>query len=394
MTIENNISQNTAGCCECQACEQICAKHAIVMVQNEEGFAYPQINSDLCVDCGLCNKVCPMQHADATKNQHKAVYAAQLTETVPLSKSSSGGMFYLISQYVFEKGGTVFGAAWDDSMKCHHTSATNNDELQKLMGSKYVHSEIGNCYKEARTLLRENKWVYFTGTPCQVAGLKTFLGKDYPTLLTSDLICHGTPSQKVFNVFLHAQEEDLKQRVVEYSFRDKRIKGWSCSSSSSIDKKGKKHYHVYNRNMQAYYNAFIKGHLTRMDCYKCPFATPDRPGDITIADYWGIRRVHPEFPNPSAGTSMVIINSEIGEQIWNSIKEDTVFLESTMDIALTTGNTNLSRNTPLPQERKTSYKKIFNDLPAYRQELLKDSDSAFIIYLKYFKRQIMLRFKK
>lgn len=395
LTIMNNVSQNRSGCCECQACEQICSKKAIKMVANEEGFAYPHVDGSLCVNCGLCNKVCPMQHSEELKNEYKTVYAAKINETTVLTHSSSGGMFYLISQFVFDKGGIVFGAAWDNNMKCRHTSARNNTELKRLMGSKYVHSEIGNCYKEIKRLLMENIWVYFTGTPCQVAGLKAYLGKNYPTLLTTDLVCHGTPSQKVFDVFLHAQERDLNQRVVDYNFRDKRIKGWSCtSSSSSINKKGVKQLNIFNRNMQAYFKAFIKGHLSRMDCYNCPFASPMRPGDITIADYWGIRKVHPEFPNPSEGTSMVIVSTDLGLQVWNTVKSNALYINSSMDLALSTGNANLYKSTILPNERLTSYSRIEKEFDVYRRELNRDSDSKLITYLKYYKRQILSHLKK
>lgn len=393
--MQNNISQNQSGCCECQACEQICSQRAISMVQNVEGFAYPMVDSELCVECGLCNKVCPMQHSEKLKNEYKYVYAAQLKDKQILSISSSGGIFYLIAKYIFNLNGIVYGAAWTDNMSCRHISAESMEELKAIMGSKYVHSEIGTTYIKVKTQLREGRWVYFTGTPCQVAGLKSFLGKEYPTLVTSDLVCHGTPSQKFFDAFLHAQEQDLNQRIVDYKFRDKKVGGWSCSSSSSssVNKRGRRQYHIYNRNMQAYYQAFITGQITRLDCYNCPFATPERVGDITIADFWGIRRVHPEFPNPSEGTSLIVVNTELGDKIWSSIKNETIFLESSMEIAVSTGNRNLYECTPMPTSRECSFYKIFNDYDNYREELTKDSN-PIKIYLRYFKRQLFTFLKK
>lgn len=357
-------------CLECRACEQICSKHAISMQENAEGFSYPKIDMDICVDCGLCVKVCPAIHADDIKSKSCDVYAAQLKDKNILKKSSSGGVFSLIAEHVIGFGGIVFGAAWDEHLQLRHIGVESIDALQKLRGSKYVHSDIGNTFVQARDNLKSGRLVYFTGTPCQIAGLKLFLRKDYTNLITSDLVCHGTPSQKLFNLFVKGMEKDRNVRLIDYQFRDKKVFGWSCSSSSSsINRKtGKKKYHFYDRNMVGYFQAFIKGHITREDCYKCPFACPERVSDITLADYWDISSHHPEFPNRREGVSLILINSTKGRKLLDLLEKNVILCKSTLTSALKTSNHNLKAPTPRPSERDKAYVEAFSDFESFRNK--------------------------
>lgn len=350
-------------CFECGSCVQTCPKGAIRMIENEEGFGYPVINQQSCVGCGLCQKVCPSWHAEELKHSHLKVLAAQVKDRTVLKDSSSGGVFSLIAEFILEQGGVVFGATFDDHLRCHHVCVSDKGGLAWLRGSKYVHSDIGRTYIEAREYLQQDKWVYYTGTPCQIAGLKLFLRKDYPKLLTSDLICHGTPSQKGFNRFVKGMEDDIKERVIGWNFRDKKIAGWACSSSSSsVDSKGQVHYHISSLHMTAYFKAFISGHLFRMDCYQCPFSSPNRVGDITLGDYWGIANVHPEFPDRKCGVSIVVINTKKGLDFWDTNKDKTKWVTSEMDLALhKTNNRNLREPSIFPPERKTAYTKLFHN---------------------------------
>lgn len=339
------------------------------MAQNPEGFAYPVVDKEKCIDCGLCVKVCPMVNAVKIKFKTGKVYAAQLKDRKTLLKSSSGGVFSLIANQIILQGGVVFGAAWDENLQLHHIGVDTLDGLEKLRGSKYVHSEIGNTYIEAREYLKQGRKVYFTGTPCQIAGLKLFLRNKNPNLTTSDVVCHGTPSQKVFNLFVQQIERERNVEVKDYQFRDKRVLGWNCSSSScsSVDKiSGGEKYHIYDKNMVAYYQAFIKGHITREDCFQCPFACPQRVGDITLADYWDISKHHNEFPNQRDGVSLIIVNSNIGMEILNGIKDKVNLVDSTIENALATSNHNLKAPTPRPVERDNSYPKVFSDFMSIR----------------------------
>ena len=357
-------------CFECRACEQICSKRAISMRENAEGFSYPKIDMDKCIDCGFCVKVCPAIHAEDVNNESTLVYAAQLKDKKILAKSSSGGVFSLIAEHVIESGGIVFGAAWDEHLQLHHIGVETMDALQKLRGSKYVHSDIGNTFVQVRDNLKSGRLVYFTGTPCQIAGLRLFLRKDYHNLITSDLVCHGTPSQKLFNLFVKGMEEDRNVRLIDYQFRDKKVFGWSCSSSSSsINRKtGGKKYHFYDRNMAGYFQAFIKGNITREDCYKCPFACSKRVSDITLADYWDISCHHPEFPNKRDGVSLILVNTTRGRNLLNMLEKNVILCKSTLASALETSNHNLKAPTPRPSERDNAYLDAFSDFESFRDK--------------------------
>lgn len=366
-----NIQSTEHLCLECRACEQICPKDAIFMQENTEGFSYPHVDAAKCIDCGLCLKVCPAMHADDVKNESGLVYAAQLQDKKVLAKSSSGGIFSLIAEHVIASGGVVFGAAWDDNLQLHHIGVDSLDLLQKLRGSKYVHSDIGDTFVQVRNYLKSGKMVYYTGTPCQIAGLRLFLRKDYPNLITSDLICHGTPSQKIFNLFTERMEKEQNIKLTDYQFRDKKVFGWSCSSSSSSsinNVTGKKKYHFYDRNMVGYFQAFIKGHITREDCYQCPFACPERVSDITLADYWDISDFHPAFPNRREGVSLIIVNTSRGQKIFDSLKTKVILCESSLKNALATSNHNLKAPTPRPLERDNAYKEAFSDFERFRNK--------------------------
>ena len=225
--IKFDSSHDKYDCCGCRACEQVCPKQAIVMETDDEGFLYPKIDACKCINCGLCNKVCPIEVGNISVEHPLAVYAAQYQNNKVLNNSSSGGIFSLIANYVFSKYGVVYGAAFDDDMYLQHIRITDIEELNKLRGSKYVQSDIEDTYKQAKTDLENGALVYFTGTPCQIQGLKLFLRKHYANLLTTDLVCHGTPSYKVFANTLREIEAKKHGRIYSYLFRDKSVGGWS-----------------------------------------------------------------------------------------------------------------------------------------------------------------------
>ena len=207
-------------------------------------------------------------------------------------------------------------------------------------------------------------------------------------MITSDLICHGTPSQKLFNAFLENMEKELEEKIIDYKFRDKKIAGWSCSSSAlSVKKGGKRKYHIYDKNMRAYYLAFIKGDITREDCYQCPFTTVERTGDITLADFWDIHKYHPTFPNLPDGVSLILINSNKGNNIWEQVKSKTHYQLSSLNIAVQTCNKNLYTPTTRPPERDTSYRNAFEDIVKFRDGYL-NNENPRKIYLSYYKRKI------
>ena len=375
-------------CSECNACIQICKHKAIVLIENEEGFSYPFIDENKCINCKLCEKVCPMENATNIIHNTSQIFAAQAKNKTILKRSSSGAIFPLIAEFVLEKKGIVYGATWDENLQLVHQGIKSIHDLKQLTGSKYVHSQINNIYIEIKNHLKQGKLVYFTGTPCQVAGLKLFLQHEYRNLLTSDLICHGTPSQKIFNLFISHIEDESDKKVVNYNFRDKNVFGWNCNSSSLIlnnhtNRRPTKI--IYNKNMRAYFKAFISGNITRYDCYQCPYARKERVGDITLGDYWDIEKQHSNFPNLKQGVSLILINSEQGEFIWKHINKKCHYIKSSLDNVLQTCNTQLKYPTPCPKTRLNAYSKAFSDFITFRDSYL-DPDDRKNFYKTYSKR--------
>lgn len=360
------LSKDVSDCCGCRACEQICRHHALSMKANDEGFLYPVLDTSKCVECGLCERVCPIMNSEKAQNEEGTAWAAQNLELDDLKTSSSGGGFVAIAKFVLSKDGVVYGAAYQDGPIVAHERVDNLKDLERLKGSKYVQSDTRDVYSQVKVDLRNKRLVYFAGTPCQVAGLKLFLRKDYDNLMTSDLICHGTPSPKIFQNMVNHIEKKLDADFVNYSFRDKRVRGWSCSSSSSykIHATGKLKYLNYNKDMEAYFKAFISGHLMRMNCYQCPFANTHRCGDITLADFWGVKENMPDFPSTYKGVSLLLVNTEKGNGIMDVIKHNMYIRPLDMRVAIKT-NANLKQPTLFSEERKVSYRMAFEDYPAF-----------------------------
>lgn len=342
-------------CCGCTACEQVCAKDAISMVQDNEGFSYPIINKDLCVNCGLCEKVCAFAQPQYTNSKSPAVYATHLKETEERKKSSSGGIFYAIAKWVLTQGGIVYGAAFDNDLQLSHIGVDNLNDLEKLRGSKYLQSAMGNTYKEVREQLKHGRWVYFVGTGCQVAGLKAFLRNKYTTLVTSDLVCHGVPSQKLFNKHIEYLGKNINGKITCYKFRD--TKQWGQYEKYVYKKKNKvKDKLTGHYSLSPYIYAFESLYTQRYSCYNCKFAQIPRQGDITLADYWGVKNFFPEI-DTGTGVSLILVNSEQGNNVWEQIKDGLVYYESCVEDGAKY-NGNLVRKTKEPEIRKIIYERI------------------------------------
>lgn len=316
----NGITPNQKKCCGCEGCRSICPTTAISMTTNSDGFILPEVNSSICIECGICEKVCPMYHSDdILPDNNGNAYASINNNVHELKESSSGGIFSIIADYILEKGGIVCGAAFDEQFKLRHILIEEKSDLINLRGSKYLQSTIGNIYTDIRQLLNSGKLVYFVGTGCQVAGLRLFLRKEYTNLFTSDILCHGVPPQSVFNEVIKEVETKNNGKIEKYLFRDKSVWGWSCSSSSSIRIGSKLKYLGNEPIQQAYFNAFIKAVNYRESCYVCPYAQSHRPGDITLGDFWGIEKCI-SIPNIRDGVSAILVNSHKGQILLERIK--------------------------------------------------------------------------
>lgn len=200
-------------CTGCTACVNVCPRQCILMRVDEEGFYYPIIDKEMCIECGLCEKVCPVESSQSSNDSMPKVYAAYLRNTGERMKSTSGGIFYAIAKWVVEQHGIVYGAAFDENFKLKHIGVDRMEDLSQLRGSKYLQSYVGNVFSEIKQHLKAGRWVYFVGVGCQVAGLKAFLRKNYDTLITSDLVCHGVPSQLMFDWHLGYLRQKEKGRL-------------------------------------------------------------------------------------------------------------------------------------------------------------------------------------
>lgn len=299
-------------CCSCSACANRCPVNAITMQENKEGFLHPVINEDACVDCGQCLKVCPSLNEKKENFLDPKCYAVAAQDEIR-ANSSSGGLFTILAEYIIKQGGIVCGAAFDEKWNVHHILVDKLEDLNKLKGSKYVQSAIENTYSEIQKLLNNGKKVLFSGTPCQVAGLYTFLGKDYSNLLTMDILCHGAPSRSVWQKYLHEAFDFTKIKNV--NFRDKSQIGWSCSHSTiTLDNDQKVVSDEYTK-------LFHQSMILNKACQNCKYSKLPRPADITGGDWWGISK-YKEGLNDGKGLSFVLVNTSKGEDIFKTIQKD------------------------------------------------------------------------
>lgn len=341
-------------CCGCGACEQICPKNAIELKPDEEGFLYPVLNKSLCVECGLCEKACAYEK-NLKLNEPIGVYAVQNKSEEKLLKSSSGGVFSAIADYITSTDGAVAGCIFDENFKAIHIISQDEAEIAKMRGSKYVQSEIGGAYKATKAFLENGKKVLFTGTPCQIDGLKGFLQKDYENLFTVDLICHGVPSPMLLQEYL--KEEGKKGNVTDLKFRNKERNGWCSQGSITYCVNDKSKTKTITPFKDSYYNLYyLENCVSRLSCYSCPYATDKRVADITIGDYWNIdeKLNYNEFKN---GMSVVLVNTPRGKELFEKIKNNLKAYESDLKHAQK-GNGNLVKSGKKPQKRDYIYKKI------------------------------------
>lgn len=336
-------------CCGCGACLNICPKDAIKMVEDDAGFIYPKVDNNLCINCGLCNKVCVFNEKNKGEYPELEVYAGVINDMEILKKSSSGGIFSALADAVFKKGGVVFGAAWESDFSLCHIIARNAEELEKLRGSKYVQSSVKTTFREAKKLLDVGITVCYSGTPCQISGLKSYLGKEYDNLLTVDIICHGVPSVKMLKDDLNYVSDGKTENLKEVKFRDKSY-GWG--TKGSISSSGKKI--KYNAGTSPYYFYFLKGEIYRESCYNCRFPSEKRQGDITLGDYWGIKTELVSKlgkADPDLGVSCVLVNTEKGKK-WLDLASGAVSLTLSDRKSVEKRNGQLVKHSvPLPEHQ-------------------------------------------
>ncbi len=339
-------------CCACGACVNICPKNAISMKKDRYGFLFPAINSDLCINCKLCKKVCAYQNVNETNTPLKTWVAVSKNKE-KLKKSASGGVFYTLADAVIKEKGCAAGAAFDDKFELSHIIAYDEKTLEKLQGSKYTQSSTGLVFREIRKKLNDDKTVLFSGCPCQVAGLKAYLGKDYSNLITVDLICHGVPSNKAFRDYLKFFEKKKNIKVKKFSFRDKSI-GWG--KNGSIISEDNYKFKLYE-TAESYLYYFANSLILRKNCYSCKYADSHRTGDITIGDFWGLEKEYPELLgknkiDESKGVSVIIANTDKGIDFIKKNRNLFDLYKSSFEKAAK-GNTQLNRPSRYDTKRET-----------------------------------------
>lgn len=307
-------------CCGCGACFDACSKQAIIWKTDEEGFSYPQVDTTKCVNCGLCNKVCPVENSEGINQRNSKstpiiIGAYHKNDNIRFN-STSGGAFWGLAEPWLKNGGYVAGAIFTDHFKVRHIVTNRIEELEKIKGSKYCQSDCRGMYKRISELLKAGKKVLATGLPCQMAGLRQFLRKDYENLLIVDLICHSVPSPLLFEKYVSYLEEKYKSKIIKYHPKNKELGGWHRFSFKAYFEDGQ----IYHQNNDLYTSiAFASGHImARPSCYECHFKHYPQPSDITIGDFWGIENFDPSFDSPS-GVSKIVLNTQKGIDFFHTL---------------------------------------------------------------------------
>lgn len=303
-------------CCGCEACSQVCPTSAITMEHDSEGFLYPKVNVELCVECGRCEGVCPVIHPAAPR-EAKRVYAAYSADDTLRAVSSSGGVFSLLATQILRDGGVVVGAHYNEKFEVEHVAIDDESKLAELRGSKYSQSRIGDIFVQVATALRSERKLLFVGTPCQVAGLKRYLGRDYENLYLADFICHGVPSPMVWSRYLEYYSAQNDVVIERLSHRDK-SQGWRRYSFAFEGRKSGgapfKSVELFTSNL--YSLGYLKDLYLRPSCYKCPTRAFGSGSDITVADFWSVEKL---FKDDDKGCSMVIPFSQKGVELFSVI---------------------------------------------------------------------------
>lgn len=302
-------------CCGCHGCASVCPAGCITMEQDGEGFLYPRVDEARCLRCGRCEAVCPVT-APAKTGGEPAAWAARSLDDGLRLQSSSGGVFSELAAAVMADGGVVFGAAFDDHFDVGHIRADSPAALERLRGSKYVQSAIGQTYRQAKESLDRGTTVLFTGTPCQIAGLRRFLGAGYENLITQDIVCHGVPSPAVWQKYVQYRQKAAGKKLRQICFRDK-ARGWR-QYRLSLEFEDRTRCGVPHGE-DLFMGCFLADLCLRPSCHQCAFKLKNGQSDITLADFWGIEKVLPE-PDDNRGTSLVLIHTERGRALFDSVR--------------------------------------------------------------------------
>lgn len=330
MTGNKSIScLNKQECTGCRLCGDCCPKQSVSFHEDHENFFYPLVDASTCINCGLCAKVCPVLHTEKNdKGEHS--YAVYANETEKRDAGSSGGFFGLLAEQILDEGGHVWGAAFDDTLKLVHRKADNHKELIPLLKSKYIQSDLTGVYAQIKKDIREGVKTLFCGTPCQVNALKNYVGRNSENLFTVDFVCHGVPNQRLFDMSIRWYEAKHKVKVDWFQFRYKG-EGVKHPQAFALRHKGEEKVRVGLHYQFPYYFGFQKYMTLRPSCYHCKWACSERPGDITLGDYWGIEKYIPQL-NAKDGVSMILCNTDVGSELLNVLTKENKITVHTLSL--------------------------------------------------------------
>ncbi len=332
------LFNNKKECCGCGTCSQICPKNAIIMCENDEGFVYPSIDKSKCIKCGLCQRKCPLR-SEFKCNEKRDVYIGATEDNDIINKSASGGIFSTIAKRFILNGGVVSGCTMkydDKKFIIEHILIEDINCLEQIQGSKYVQSNIQKMFPIIKEYLTRGKKVLFSGTSCQIAALYSYLKEsDISLLYTIDIICHGNPSQKMFNDYIKYIEKKNNIEIIDFNFRNKEITWKHCGNIVYRDKNGILKNRCFIPQISSYYKLFLDTHIYRDSCYDCHFANKNRISDITLGDFWGVEKEHPEVLienggklNKQKGISFVCVNSEKGTKLLKDVVDEVILINS------------------------------------------------------------------
>ena len=311
---------NPADCCGCSACASICRHDAITMQPDALGFLYPIVDAAKCVDCKLCEKVCAFKDDyDKSSNLPLSIaYGARHKDMNEVATSRSGAAFIAMSDHILGQGGVVYGAGYTDHFRVMHKRALTKEQRNEFKGSKYVQSDMGQVFRSVEKDLRDGLYVLFSGTPCQTAGLHSFIGeKLHERLFLVDIVCHGVPSPYIWRDYIVYLEQKKGSQITYVDFREKAQMGWRAHKEAFRYKCSQE-----NKDIRSSYTyLFYKHIMFRHSCEVCKYANLQRPSDVTIADFWGWEKTHPTINSDDKGLSLVLCNTNKGAQLFDSVKE-------------------------------------------------------------------------
>lgn len=349
---------NIQNCTGCTACASVCPTNCIEMSGDKNGFKYPKIiDAALCLECGACEQVCPITQNDIILNVRPKVYSAISLDYANRLESSSGGIFFEIAKRIIARNGVVYGAAYDDDFSVYHCCADNIADLRKFRGAKYAESDLGNLFDEILEKLKRGQYVLFSGTPCQVAGLKSFVKKEYDNLYCVDFVCHGVPSPMAWKAYIEyrAKRDADGELPKAINLRSKNT-GWSHYQYSNVFEyeNGKRHSILSSDSL--FMKLFVGNYISRPSCENCKFKGYSRVSDMTLGDFWGIWDIDSEMDDGN-GTSVVLIQSRKGQALWNEISDKIKFKEVLLEQA-SRQNTSMLESSKANPKREEALNKI------------------------------------